>query len=69
MDQMTTRKAVPDGFGPTTELTPQCQVGQLYEPGWRDGCPACKSPGYQHPVLGWIDIPCACHHHTEGLPS
>ncbi len=56
----------PSGFGPDTEMTPQCQVGRLYEPDWRDGCLACQYPGYQHPVLGWIDIPCACSHHAAG---
>ena len=69
---MTMTPAVPTApaeSGPATETTPQCTVGQLYEPGWRDGCPACKAPGYEHPVLGWMDIPCACPHHTEGLPS
>lgn len=54
---------------PAVELTPQCQVGQLYEPGWRDGHPACKAPGYEHPVLGWIDIPCACPHHAEAAQA
>ncbi len=48
-------------------LTPQCQVGLLYEPGWRDGHPACRAPGYKHGVLGWVTIPCACQCHTEGV--
>lgn len=58
-------EARPGGAAPAAEMTPQCTVGLLYEPGWKDGCPACKSPGYQHPVLGWLKIPCACPHHTE----
>ena len=64
-----TAPKAPAELVPTTEMTPQCQVGRLYEPGWKDGCPACQYSGYEHKVLGWVAIPCACPHHTEGLPS
>ena len=49
--------------GQAAEVTPQCQVGALY-PDFEPGCSNCRSPGYQHPVLGWMLIPCACPHHT-----
>ncbi len=56
--------AMADRPRPDTETTPQCQVGALY-PHLDFGCAGCKSPGYTHPALGWLDIPCACPHHDE----
>jgi hypothetical protein len=45
-------------------VTPECRVG-YGNPMFRHGCPACFAPGYQHPVLGWVVVECACPHHTE----
>jgi hypothetical protein len=46
-------------------VTPECRVGRA-DPAFRHGCPSCAAPGYQHPVLGWVPVPCACVCHTEG---
>jgi hypothetical protein len=45
-------------------VTPECKVGRKH-PGFRHGCPSCQAPGYKHPVLGWVKVPCACPHHAE----
>jgi hypothetical protein len=69
MTTMPTAAAPAAPQAPAGEMTPQCTVGQLYEDDWPDGHPACRAPGYQHEVLGWIDIPCACPHHTEAAEA
>ncbi|MHA6759820.1 hypothetical protein [Streptacidiphilus sp. PAMC 29251] len=48
---------------PEPYVTPECSVGRT-DPTWRHGCPMCQAPGYQHPVLGWMPVSCACPHHT-----
>ena len=48
---------------PAAYITPQCRGGRL-EPDFQFGCPKCEAPGYQHPVLGWMPVPCACTCHT-----
>lgn len=48
---------------PGPYITPECRVGRT-DPGFRHGCPACRAPGYRHPVLGWVKVECACEHHT-----
>jgi hypothetical protein len=57
----------PQGETPDRRLTPECRVGRT-EPGFRHGCPACPAPGYQHPVLGWMPVSCACACHA-GPPA
>lgn len=52
---------------PMAYLTPECREGQR-NPAWPGGCPTCKAPGYQHPDLGWMEVPCACPHHTQETP-
>ncbi|MFC1416382.1 hypothetical protein [Streptacidiphilus cavernicola] len=52
----------------TAYVTPECRVGHEH-PGFRHGCPSCRAPGYQHPVLGWMPVPCACTCHTEEAAS
>lgn len=51
------------GAKPTGYLTPECAVGRT-EPDFRFGCPKCSAPGYQHPVLGWMPVPCVCACHA-----
>lgn len=50
-----------------TYVTPECAVGREH-PGFKHGCPSCPAPGYQHPVLKWVKVECACPHHTEETP-
>lgn len=53
-------------------LTVNCWITQ--QPGtpadWPDGHAKCEAPGYQHPVLGWMPVPCTCTCtcHTTGQP-
>lgn len=49
-------------------LSPNCKTAlDPYVPDdWPDGHPKCGYPGYQHPLLGWMPIPCTCVCHTEG---
>lgn len=54
----TAEQVVPDGY-----LTPACRAG-LRRPDWEFGHCTCEAPGYQHPVLGWMDVPCVCACHT-----
>ena len=56
----------PQGETPRRPLTPECRVGRT-RPDFRHGCPACTAPGYQHPVLGWMPVDCACdcHHAAD----
>ncbi|MHA6762056.1 hypothetical protein [Streptacidiphilus sp. PAMC 29251] len=49
---------------PEPYLTPECSVGHK-DPTWRHGCPMCQAPGYQHPILGWTAVECACTCHTK----
>lgn len=56
---------------PAKPLTVNCWITQ--QPGtpanWPDGHQKCEAPGYQHPVLGWMPVPCTCTCHTEGGTS
>lgn len=49
-------------------LSPNCRTALL--PGvpddWVDGHPKCGYPGYEHPILGFMAIPCTCPCHTDG---
>lgn len=56
--------SAPSNSPPPGRLTPECRVGRL-EPSFRYGCPACPAPGYQHPVLGWLAVPCVCECHRD----
>jgi hypothetical protein len=53
----------PPKESPPRYLTPECHVGRT-DPEFEHGCPSCRAPGYQHPVLGWMPIPCTCTCHT-----
>ena len=39
------------------------------DPDFRHGCPSCRAPGYQHPVLGYTPVPCGCTCHVDGGPA
>ncbi|MFC1409631.1 hypothetical protein ACEZCY_25635 [Streptacidiphilus sp. N1-12] len=49
---------------PRGYLTPECRVGRV-DTDFRHGCPSCQAPGYYHPVLGWMPVPCECDCHSE----
>jgi hypothetical protein len=51
-------RVIPPGY-----LTPSCTTGLAY-PDSPLGHPDCNAPGYEHPVLGWVAIPCECPCHT-----
>ncbi|WP_042400385.1 hypothetical protein [Streptacidiphilus carbonis] len=45
-------------------LTPSCRSGKR-DPNFPYGHSHCNAPGYEHPALGWIDVPCGCDCHTK----
>lgn len=45
-------------------LTPSCRAGKR-NPAFPFGHNDCNAPGYQHPVLGWVAVPCGCECHDE----
>lgn len=47
-------------------LSPNCAAAQdPYVPDDSpEGHPKCGFPGYRHPILGWMAIPCTCSCHT-----
>ena len=64
------RRYVPpeERITPPGYVTPSCSTALVY-PDFEFGHPACNAPGYQHPVLGWTDVPCTCPCHDEGSTS
>jgi hypothetical protein len=58
-----TQPATPVPYG-RPYITPECREGYT-NPDFRHGCRTCLAPGYQHRVLGWVKVECACPHHTE----
>ena len=64
-EQTAPHTAVPRRPAPRGYLTPECRIGRT-DPDFRHGCPSCRAPGYQHPVLGYTPVPCGCTCHPDG---
>lgn len=66
MQQDHVQAAIPAVRPPRGYVTPECFVGALQpDPEWPGGHPKCRAPGYTHPVLGEVPVPCACECHLR----
>jgi hypothetical protein len=55
-DKSSSRQPLPRAYS-----TPACRVGGDR---WPDLHRQCRAPGYQHRILGWVPIRCACSCHA-----
>jgi hypothetical protein len=44
-------------------ITPTCRMAAM-SPAWAESHKQCRAPGYEHEVIGRVDIPCACSCHV-----